>query len=251
MLLAIDVGNTNIVFGIWNGSEWSHVWRAKTDVFATEDQIAAFYFELAHQTDAPSQLSTIGCANVVPALQDTIASFGEKWLQTKVHFLTHDTVPSLRILYDPPHAVGSDRIANAVAVQAKHITPAIVVDFGTATTFDAIGVDGAYLGGSIMPGPLVSMEALAIRAAKLPKVELSAPMHAIGRDTKEALQSGFVLGYAGAIDTMIRRMRDELSQGVRVVATGGLANLFTPVCEEIQVVDEHLTLDGIRIAFGH
>jgi type III pantothenate kinase len=249
MQLVIDVGNTHTVFGI-HQIEWTCVWRMPTDPLSTEDRIAAFFLPLCRERNISTEFESLLCASVVPALNRPISEFAIRWLKREARFLTADSVSHLKINYSPASAVGADRLANAVAVKANHRVPAIVVDFGTATTFDAIGPDGEYEGGSIMPGPLVSMEALFSRAAKLPTVELAAPEAAIGRDTKGALQSGLVLGYAGAINAIATRMKAELSQDAFVLATGGLAKLFAPLCEQVDAVDEMLTLDGIRLALG-
>jgi type III pantothenate kinase len=249
MQLVIDVGNTHTVFGI-HQLEWTSVWRMPTDPLATEDRLAAFFLPLCRERDIATQFESVFCASVVPALNEPMRTFSERWLEKPIQFLTAESVPELKINYKPASAVGADRLANAVAVKANHRTPAIVVDFGTATTFDAVGPDGEYEGGSIMPGPIVSMEALFSRAAKLPTVELAAPETAIGRDTKGALQSGLVIGYAGAIDTIARRIKKELAPDALVLATGGLATLFGPLCDEIDEVDPMLTLDGIRIALS-
>jgi type III pantothenate kinase len=249
MQLVIDVGNTHTVFGI-HQMEWTSVWRMPTDPLSTADRIAAFFLPLCRETGISTQFVDVLCASVVPALDQPLRDFAKRWLERDALFLSAQSVPNLKINYSPAQAVGADRLANAVAVKANHRTPAIVVDFGTATTFDAIGPDGEYEGGSIMPGPIVSMEALFSRAAKLPTVELAAPESAIGRNTKGALQSGLVLGYAGAIDTIAKKMKAELSSDALVLATGGLAPLFASLCEQVNEVDEMLTLDGIRIALG-
>jgi len=249
MQLVIDVGNTHTVFGIYQ-VEWTSVWRMPTDPLATEDRIASFFLALCRERRIQPVFEDVFCASVVPALDEPLAFFAERWLEKEARFLTAASVPDLVINYEPKTAVGADRLANAIAVRANHRTPAIVVDFGTATTFDAIGKAGEYEGGSIMPGPLVSMEALFARAAKLPTVELAAPETAIGRDTRGALQSGLVIGYAGAIDTIAHRMKAELSEDALVLATGGLASLFAPLCDEIDEVDSMLTLDGIRFALS-
>jgi type III pantothenate kinase len=247
MQLVIDVGNTHTVLGI-HQMEWTSVWRMPTDPLATEDRIAAFFLALCRERNIQPVFEDVLCASVVPALDEPLVLFASRWLEQEAKFLSAASVPDLVINYKPASAVGADRLANAVAVKANHRTPAIVVDFGTATTFDAVGTNGEYEGGSIMPGPLVSMEALFARAAKLPTVDLAAPESAIGRDTRGALQSGLVIGYAGAIDTIARRMKAELSDDALVLATGGLAKLFAPLCDEIDEVDEMLTLDGIRLA---
>lgn len=247
MLLVIDAGNTQTVLGLWNGSSWQAIWRMQTNPVATEDELAAFYFSVSGDIQKPKRCL---CANVVPALSDSLARFANKWLGCEIEMLSSETVPNLEIRYEPTSAVGADRLANAIAAKANHRVPAIVVDFGTATTFDAVGPNGEYMGGSIMTGPIVSMEALFMRAAKLPKVELAPPKNAIGHDTKSSLQSGLMLGYAGAIDSLAIRMKKELGGNPIVIATGGLAPLFAPLCEQIETVDENLTLDGIRLAFG-
>ena len=249
MVLVIDVGNTHTVFGIYQVG-WTSVWRMPTDPLATEDRIASFFLPLLRERNISSSFESVLCASVVPALDELIAAFSRNWLERQARFLTAEAVPQLKVNYKPASAVGADRLANAVAVKTNHRTPAIVVDFGTATTFDAIGPEGEYEGGSIMPGPLVSMEALFSRAAKLPAVELAVPEAVIGRDTKGALQSGLVIGYAGAIDPIARRMKAELAVDALVLATGGLASLFAPHCEEIDQVDAMLTLDGIRLALS-
>jgi type III pantothenate kinase len=249
MHLVIDVGNTNAVFGIWE-ERWSNVWRWETNPGATEDEIAAFYFSLCRERGVSSDASRCLCANVVPSLTESLTQFGNKWLGTKVEFLTRESVPSMKVCYSPESAVGADRLANAVAAQASYTLPAVIVDFGTATTFDAIGSNGEYMGGSIMPGPIASMNALYERAAKLPKVELTAPENAIGRTTAESLQSGLILGYAGAIDALVRSIKKELGGNPTVIATGGLSSLYVKHSSEINKVDELLTLEGIRLALS-
>lgn len=247
MLLAIDVGNTHTVFGLWQ-KDWRAIWRMKTDAGATEDELAAFYFGLCKESPFDCKPESVICANVVPSLSMALELFGTKWLNTKIHFLTNETLPSLKICYEPPSAVGADRLANALGAKAKHSVPAVVVDFGTATTFDAIGANGEYIGGSILPGPQLAMEALFAKAAKLPKVEIVPPKNVIGKDTQSSLQSGLVIGYAGAIDSLAKKMKAELGGNPAVIATGGLAKMFAPLCEEIQVLDENLTLDGLLAA---
>ena len=249
MQLVIDVGNTDTVFGI-HQMEWTSVWRMPSEPLTTGDRIAAFFLPLCRERGISPHFDSVLCASVVPALDRPLKEFATGWLEREPVFLTAEKVPNLKINYSPATAVGADRLANAVAVKANHRTPAIVVDFGTATTFDAIGPNGEYEGGSIMPGPIVSMEALFAHAAKLPTVELAAPKTAIGRDTKGALQSGLVIGYAGAIDTIAKKIKAELDGDALVLATGGLAPLFAPLCEQVDQVDEMLTLDGIRLALA-
>jgi type III pantothenate kinase len=247
MLLAIDVGNTHTVIGVWEGSEWRAIWRLATDAYSTEDELASAYFALSREQCIDAKPTTAVCASVVPAVNDAWRKFGDKWLGTEVIFISRESVPDIAVSYMPESAVGADRLANAVAVQAKHGTPAIVVDFGTATTFDAIGPRGEYLGGAILPGIELSMEALFSRAAKLPKIEIAAPKKAIGTDTQSSIQSGLVLGYAGAIDALAERISREMGGEPHLIATGGLARLIAPVCETRMTIDETLTLDGIRL----
>lgn len=249
MLWAIDVGNTHTVVGLWDGSRWRSVWRRSTDVGATEDELAAWMKALCELEHLPMEAQGVVCASVVPAMRPAISRLGSRWLGADPTFLERGDQVGLTVVYDPPHAVGADRIANALGALELGSPPILVVDFGTATTFDAINGDGAYVGGAILAGIEVSSQALVGRTAKLPQVELAAPERAIGRTTVESLQSGMVLGYAGAIDTLARRMADELG-GARVLATGGLGRLFTDLCTELDAYEPNLTLDGLRIAHG-
>lgn len=249
MLLAIDVGNTNTVLGVWSGDCWRAVWRRETDTEDTEDQLAVWLKGLFDLSGLPFHVEGAVVASVVPALNDAIARMGTKWLGVKPLFLTRGSQVGLDVRYDPPHAVGADRIANALAAVPRYGAPVIVVDFGTATTFDAVDSEGAYLGGAILPGPNVAASALHGRTSKLPMFELAAPERAIGRNTVEALQSGLILGYAGAIDALAGRIAAELGHDPAVVATGGLGALFADLCPTIGTYDPTLTLDGLVIAY--
>ncbi|RMG22677.1 MAG: type III pantothenate kinase [Armatimonadetes bacterium] len=244
MLLAIDVGNTNTVFGFWKNDSWQPIWRLSTKTKDTADDWLASL--LALRGDESLSVSKALCASVVPSVDEPLAKAIESAFGVRLAFIKPDQVPTLAVEYDPPFAVGADRIANAIGVRAKHGTPAVVVDFGTATTFDAVTAD-AYVGGAILPGPALSMEALFLHTAKLPRVAIQKPERCIGKTTTESLQSGLVLGYAGAIDSLAKRMIEELGGAARVIATGGLANLFAPLCATIEAVDPLLTLDGIRL----
>ncbi|MBA3725637.1 MAG: type III pantothenate kinase, partial [Armatimonadetes bacterium] len=216
MLLVIDAGNTHTVFGLWDGADWGAIWRYRTDAGATEDQIADFYLSLCRESSIEPKPEAVFCANVVPALTQALNLFATRWLDKEIQFLEANSA-GIPVLYDPPSAVGADRLANAVAAKALHSTPAIVVDFGTATTFDVVGLEGEYVGGSILPGPIVAMEALFSRAAKLPNVDIAAPKEAIGRDTRGSLQSGLVYGYVGAIDFLAKKIKAELSEKAIVI----------------------------------
>lgn len=248
MLLAIDVGNTNTVFGFHNGSEWNPVWRLTTRAEATAHDWLAALIALS-SASRPHPPSTAICASVVPPVDAALADAIYELYRIPLQFLCAERVPALRIAYDPPSAVGADRLANAVAVRHLYGAPAIVVDFGTATTFDAVTED-AYVGGAILPGPVLSIEALFHRTAKLPRVAVEPPANAIGRTTTESIQSGVVLGYAGAIESLTQRFVEELGSSARVIATGGLAPMFAPLCQSIEIVNPHLTLEGLRLVAG-
>lgn len=249
MLWAIDVGNTQTVVGVRRDGAWVAVWRFETHWLETEDELAVKLSGLAKLAGLPFEAAGIVVGSVVPAVNVTWSRLGEKWLGRRPKFLTGGDQVGLKVSYDPPHAVGADRIANALAALDRWKPPIIVVDFGTATTFDAIDGEGTYVGGAILPGILVSMEALVGKTAKLPQIEIAAPETAIGRTTVGALQSGIVLGYAGAIDALARKIAGELAEPVRVVATGGLGGLFVDLCEMIECYEPHLTLDGLALAW--
>ena len=249
MLWAIDVGNTQTVVGLWDGTMWVATWRRATDAEASEDELAAWINALSGLANLPFEADAVVVASVVPQASQSLARFARRWLGCEACFLIDGNQVGLVVLYDPPRAVGADRIANALGALAKWKPPIIVVDFGTATTFDAIDRQGAYAGGAILPGVEVSSRALVGRTAKLPQIELKRPERAVGRSTVESLQSGIVLGHAGAVDALVSRMDDELGGGSMVVATGGLGGLFEGLCESISGYDPLLTLDGLRLAW--
>ena len=253
MLLAIDVGNTHCVFGVWHEGRWAAQWRHRTDPETTEDQLGAWLRTMFEMAGLPWDLGTVVCACVVPPMVEPLRLLGERWLGIPVVFLKDGASVGLKVLYHPPTSVGADRLANALGALSLMEPPLIVVDFGTGTNFDAVDREGRYVGGAIMPGILVGSEALFRRAAKLPHVEglsLAAPARAIGGSTVESLQSGIVLGYAAAINGLAGQMDAELGGGCRVVATGGLGAMFLPLCERIESFEPTLTLDGLRIAAG-
>lgn len=248
MLLAIDVGNTHTVFGAWNGSEWVGLWRRTTSRQVTEDQLAVWLKGVCELQQIAFEFDDAWCCSVVPGANAALSKLCDKWLGKKLSFLVSGDQVGIKVTYDPPHAVGADRIANALAGLAKHAPPIIVVDFGTATTFDSIGRDGSYLGGAILPGVKLSSEALFDRAAKLPQVEFVAPATALGTTTVHSLQSGIMLGYAGAIDTLAKRIDAEMGGGSTILATGGLGGLFLGISEAITSYEPTLTLDGLVLA---
>lgn len=252
MLLAIDIGNTHTVLGRHDGSDWIAVWRLPTRTDSTEDFVAAQYFALCKELNIQPRCKKIICANVVPALAEPLRLFAEKYLNLKILFLTYELIPELIVRYSPPSAVGADRLANAYGAIQKHGAPCIVVDLGTATTLDVVSEDRAYEGGMILPGVELSLAALSSRAAQLPNMKLAPPPAVIGKDTVSSINSGFIHGYAGAIDALVAKTKNELQASPIVVATGGLATMFADYCESIDVVDVNLTLDGLRfIAASH
>ncbi len=250
MLLAIDIGNTHTVFGIWDGSEWVHIWRRVTNADATEDEVAAWFHSLVQSRPLVRPIQKIICASVVPAANASITLFAQRWLKLPIPFLKSGDSVGLPVTYQPPSAVGADRIANALGALARWKPPIVVVDFGTATTFDVIDELGQYAGGAILPGVILSSQALFSRAAKLPTVEFVAPAHAIGRTTSESLQAGIMLGYAGAVDRLAERISAELPVLPKIVATGGLGGLFLGLSERLESYESTLTLDGLVVASG-
>ncbi|HWD37531.1 MAG TPA: type III pantothenate kinase [Fimbriimonas sp.] len=251
MLLAIDVGNTHSVFGLWDGLEWIAVWRHTTDPDMTEDELAAWLRPLFEINGLEWKLEDAVCASVAPAVNETLDRLCERWFGLKLKFVRGGQSIGLEVDYHPVASVGADRLANALGALQKYEPPLIVVDFGTGTNFDVVDAESRYVGGAIMPGVLVGSEALFRKAAKLPHVDrlsLVAPQSAIGKSTVESLQSGIVLGYAAAIDGLVRRIRTELGGDCRVIATGGLGAMFHGLCETIEAFEATMTLDGLRVA---
>ncbi len=248
MLLAIDVGNTHTVCGVWNGEAWLALWRRSTSVNVTEDELAVWLKGMFDLSNIPWVIDQVICGSVVPQVDTIWDKLASRWLGVGIKFLKNGAEVGLVVDYDPPHAVGADRIANAIAALERFEPPIIVVDFGTATTFDSIDAQGHYAGGAILPGVQLSSRALFDKAAKLPQVEFVAPELALGRNTVHSLQSGIMLGYAGAIDALAKRISMEMGGSVTVLATGGLGGLFLGICESIQSYEPTLTLDGLVVA---
>lgn len=248
MLLAIDAGNTQTVYGVWDGSSWLATWRRNTDGAETEDELAVWLRGLFELSGIPFSVDQAIAATVVPAIQTSVTRLGEKWLGVPVKFLESGLQVGMEVDYEPKTAVGPDRIANALGALEKHKGPIIVVDFGTATTFDVVDEAGTYVGGAILPGIEVASSALVGRTSRLPRFELKAPEKAIGKTTVHSLQSGMMLGYAGAIDALATKIDAELGGGSTIIATGGLGPIFLELCSSIQSYDKTLTLDGLVVA---
>ena len=250
MLLVIDAGNTNTSLGVFDGRRLAAHWRLTTARARTADEYgvqARNLFALAG-LDFKS-ITAIAIASVVPPLNPTLKRMAESYFHLTPLFVDHTTDTGLRILYEPPSDVGADRIVDAVAAVHKYGAPCIVVDFGTATTFNAINDRGEYVGGVITPGITISSDALFERTAKLPRVEMNQPRNVIGRSTVESMQSGLYHGYASLVDGILHKMLGELGGTARVVATGGLASLIATGSELIEAVDETLTLEGLRLVY--
>ena len=251
MLLAIDVGNTNTVLGAFDHEALRDFWRIQTLSGRTADEYGILVHQLFQWSKLdPAAVKAVVVSSVVPTQQFNLERMSERFFGHKPLFVGPGVKTGMPILYDNPREVGADRVVNAVAAFEKHRGGLIVVDFGTATTFDAVSPKGEYLGGSICPGIAISMEALFSHAAKLPRVEMARPPHVVGRNTVHSMQSGLLFGYVGMVDGICRRMADELGFPVKVIATGGLAPLLAGESEMISEVDELLTLEGLRIIHG-
>jgi type III pantothenate kinase len=251
MLLALDVGNTNITVGLYRGTEILEIWRLQTVHARTADEYGLMLRQLIAQAghDAAA-IDAVIAASVVPILTRTTQDLVKRAFGKEALIVGPGIKTGMPILYDTPKDVGADRIVNAVAAFKRYGTACIVVDFGTATTFDSITERGEYAGGAIAPGIQISMEALFSRAAKLPKVDIQRPRAVVGRNTVESMQSGIYFGYAGLVDGLVRRMRTEMkADPVRVIATGGLASLVAKDSETIEAVDDALTLEGLRLIY--
>jgi type III pantothenate kinase len=246
LLLAIDVGNTQTVFGLFDGDRLSEQFRVGTDRSHTGDELAVM---LRAFVDL-SALDGIALCSSVPPLVREYESFAERWTGAPLLVLGPGVSTGVPIRYDDPREVGPDRIANAVAVRERHGAPAVVVDFGTSTNFDVVNEAGEFAGGVLAPGVEISMDALFARAARLPKVPFTVPEHVISQTTTAALQSGLVYGFAGQVDAIVGRIKAELgADGAPVVATGGLADLIAPHSQTITAVDHELTLQGLRLVW--
>lgn len=250
MILVIDVGNTNIVLGVYRGKELLHHWRLSTNRSATADEYGISIHNLFHYAGIKTdQIKGVIISSVVPPLMRTLEQLCLKYVRKAPLIVGPGVKTGLNIRYENPREVGADRIVNSVAGIEKYGAPLIIVDFGTATTFDYIDASGNYLGGAIVPGIGISTEALYQRAAKLPRIELVRPKSVIGRNPVTSMQAGIIFGYAGQVDGIVSRIRSEFGVRPRVVATGGLADLIAAESETIEEVDHLLTLEGLRLIY--
>jgi type III pantothenate kinase len=248
MLLAIDIGNTNITLGLYLEKQPGPHWRIATDHERMPDEFGLqFLGLLSHVGFKPEEITGICLASVVPPLTGKIVEACRRYLGPDPLVVDAGTRTGVRIRLEDPRAVGADRVVDVAAVKELYGCPACVVDFGTATTFDAIAADGDYLGGAIAPGIGIAAEALFQRTAKLPRVELQRPPNAIGRNTVHAMQSGLLFGYVALVEGMVVRFRRELGSDMRVIATGGLAEVIARETDVLQIIAPWLTLDGLRI----
>lgn len=248
MLLAIDVGNTNTVLGAFDGTALRHHWRVETSHTRTADEYGIQVLQLFAFAGLDRRaIDAVVISSVVPPLAFTLEQMAQRYFGVKPLFVGPGIKTGMPILYENPREVGADRVVNAVAAYERWRCGLIVVDFGTATTFDAVSPRGEYLGGAICPGIVISMEALFRNASKLPRVEFARPPQVVGKNTIASIQSGLVYGYVGLVDGLCERMREELAFEVKVVATGGLAPLIAGTSRTVTEVDEHLTLDGLRL----
>src|SRR5438477_9115870 len=246
MLLAVDVGNTQTVFGLYEGPDLGERWRIATEAQRTGDELGAL---LADFLDFAA-LDGICLSCTVPRLIREYEHVAERWVKAPLLVIGPGIKTGIPVQHDAPHEIGPDRIVNAVAAKERYGSPAIVVDFGTSTNFDVVSPAGEYVGGVLAPGVEVSMDALFQRAARLPKVDYVEPPSVIGKNTVAALQSGLVYGFAGQVDAIVDRIRVELGDGsAPVIATGGLAELIAPHAKTIDRVDPFLTLEGLRLVW--
>jgi type III pantothenate kinase len=250
MLLAVDVGNTQTVLGLFDGEKLAEHWRIATEAERTGDELAVLYADLLELKERSfGDVDGICLASSVPLLLRSYLELADRHIRAPLLTLGPGTRTGIPILYDDPREVGPDRIANAVAARERYGSPCIVVDFGTSTNFDAVSEAGEFVGGVLAPGIESSMDALFARAARLTKVDFVEPATVIGKSTVTALQSGLVYGFAGQVDGIVEHMRTELGDTAPAIATGGLADLIAPHSRTIEKVDPLLTLDGLRLVW--
>ncbi len=249
MLLVIDIGNTNTVMGVYDKNHLIMDWRVRTERNTTEDEFNLLVTGLfSGKGIQPKDIDRTIISSVVPPMVTILNSFCLKYLGYSPHWVDTASYTGMPILCHNPAEVGADRIVNAVAAYDKYSSSLVVIDFGTATTFDAISEKGEYLGGAISPGIMIASEALFRKASKLPRVEIFVPPESvIGKDTSSSIKAGIIFGYAGLVDGIAKRMKIEMGTNPKIIATGGLAELIHKVSETIEAVEPVLTLDGLRI----
>ena len=248
MLLVMDVGNTNTVLGVFQGERLDHHWRLASIRDRSVDELGALVRQLFTLRGLTAEaIDAIMIASVVPPLTPSLAGMATQYFGVEALFLEPGVKTGMPILYENPQEVGADRIANGVAAFARYGGPVLVVDFGTATTIDAISSRGEYLGGVIAPGLQISAEALFEKAARLPRVDLRRPERVIGRNTVQSMQSGLFYGYLALLEGLVQRLREEMEAPAQVVATGGLAQVFSDHYSGFDAVDPFLTLEGLRL----
>lgn len=250
MLLVVDIGNTNVVWGVYEDGRLHAHWRLATDAKKTSDEYGILFTSILSTAGIPAiRIDAAIISSVVPALTGTFEILIEQFFHRRPLLVTSDIDTGMIIRYPHPKEIGSDRLVNAAAAYHKYRRDLIVVDFGTATTFCAVTKTGEYLGGVIAPGLGISAEALFARAAKLSKVELVRPKSVIGADTSGSIQSGLIFGYAGLVDALVRRIEQELGRSTYVIATGGLSSTIAPETSSIQKVEPLLTLEGLELLY--
>jgi len=250
VLLVIDIGNTNTVLGLYDGTVRVDHWRIRTERERTSDEWGIFFRDLFLFDHVDFRdVEGIIISSVVPPVLIMLEEMAEKYFHIKPLIVGPDIETGMPILYDNPAEVGADRVVNAVAAYARYKRSLIVVDFGTATTFDYVSPRGEYMGGAIAPGIGISSDALFLRTSKLPRVEIVKPKKVVGKNTNQSIQSGLFFGYVGLVDGIVNRMKKEVRSNPKVIATGGLADLIARESKTIEEVNPFLTLDGLRIIY--
>jgi type III pantothenate kinase len=250
LLLVIDVGNSNIVLGIYDEERLVHDWRISTDKSKTTDEYGILIHDLLRLSGiTAADVTGIIISSVVPPLTWVLEHLAQQYFKVRPLVVGPGIKTGMPIQYDNPKEVGADRIVNAVAAFEKYHRSLIIVDFGTATTFDYVNARGEYCGGAIAPGLMISLEALFQRASKLPRVEIVKPPTVVAKNTVTSMQAGIFYGYVGLVNEIVNRMKAENKDVPLVIATGGLASLIQPECKAIDAIEEYLTLEGLRILY--